>query len=303
MNTPPTILVTGCNGQVGAELQRALAPLGSVVAADRRSCDLANPDSIRAYVNHVKPHWVVNAAAYTAVDKAEVEQDTAYAVNAEGVGVLAECCQALGANVIHYSTDYVFAGSGEHFQTEDQPAAPINAYGQSKHQGELNLLAANPRSWVLRTSWVFGAYGNNFLKTMLKLWRQRDSLNIVADQMGAPTSAGLIADVTALMIYRSMYDQAPEAGIYHLAASGVTNWQEYAQFVIARAEKNGLQGRFSAHDVAANTTENYPTPAARPLNSRLNCNKLQDALGIQLPAWQLSVQQVTDLLTKESRFE
>lgn len=303
MNTPSTILVTGCNGQVGTELQRALAPLGRVVAADRRNCDLASPDSIRANVSHVKPNWVVNAAAYTAVDKAETDPESAYAINAEGVGVLAEACSAVGANVIHYSTDYVFAGNGEHFQTEDQATAPINVYGQSKRQGETNLLAANSRSWVLRTSWVFGAYGNNFLKTMLRLWQQRDSLSVVADQMGAPTSAGLIADVTALFIYRSMCANAPDAGIYHLAASGVTNWQEYAQLVIARAEANGMRGRFAASDIAASTTANYPTPATRPLNSRLNCNKLQDALGIQLPAWQLSVQQVTDLLTKESRFE
>lgn len=301
MKTERPILVIGQQGQVGRELLRSLAPLGNIVATGRQQLDLSQPDAIRKYLTEIRPGLVVNAAAYTAVDKAESDEAAAFKINAEAVGVLGEVAARLDVAVVHYSTDYVFAGTGEHFQPESQVAEPVSVYGRSKLAGEQNLLAANPRSWILRTSWVFGAVGDNFLKTMLRLWQSKDALRVVADQYGAPTSAALIADVTASLARRVNNQQEPLAeGIYHLAAGGVTTWHAYAKYIIACANAQGLHGRFGEEAVHPVATADYPTAAQRPENSRLDCSKLQDALNIRLPDWEHGVQQVMHKLTKET---
>ena len=301
MKTDRPILVIGRQGQLGRELLRALAPMGDIVATGREQLDLSQPDSVRKYLTEIQPSLVVNAAAYTAVDKAESDEAAAFKINAEAVGVLGEVAASLNAAVVHYSTDYVFAGTGEHFQAESQVAKPVSVYGRSKLAGEENLLAANPRSWILRTSWVFAAVGDNFLKTILRLWQSKEELGVVADQYGAPTSAALIADVTALLVSRVHNQQEPlSEGVYHLAASGVTTWHAYAKYIIAYANAQGLSGRFGEDAVRGVSTAEYPTAAQRPANSRLDCSKLQDALNIRLPDWEHGVEQVIHRLIKET---
>lgn len=285
------ILITGSTGQVGHELQRRLASLGEVTAVDRSQCNLADPDSIRACVARVQPDWIINAGAWTAVDKAETEREAAFAVNAEAPGLLAELAAARGARLVHYSTDYVFAGDKVGRYTESDPMQPLNAYGASKLAGE-QAIAAVPgvQAWVFRTTWVFGAQGNNFLKTMLKLAQTRDSLSVVNDQFGAPTSAVLIAEVTARLI--EMAEQAPAPGLYHLAAAGETHWQAYAQHVIAQARVLGMSTQVAPEQVRGIPASDYPTPAARPANSRLDCRKLEQAFGMTLPDWRDGVNAV-----------
>lgn len=282
------ILLTGKNGQVGFELQRALAPLGEVVAVDMEDCDLSNPESIRALVRSVKPQTIVNPAAYTAVDKAETDLATAYAVNAAAPGIIGEEAARLGALVVHYSTDYVFDGTKNGSYTETDLPSPQSAYGKSKLQGEQALEASGAKHVIFRTSWVFGAHGNNFAKTMLKLAGERDRLSIVADQWGAPTSAALIADVTAQVLAQYMQRQETVSfpyGIYNLVAEGETNWYDYARTVIEAANAAGKPLKLGLNDIHPITTAEYPLPAPRPENSRLNTDKIKNSFGIHLHDW------------------
>lgn len=275
------ILLLGKDGQVGWELQRALAPLGRLTALGRAECNLAEVDKLRATVRAVRPSIIVNAAAYTAVDKAESEVDRAFAVNGTAPSVLAEEAKLLGARLVHYSTDYVFDGNKSAPYLEGDATAPLSVYGASKLQGEQAIQAVDGEHVIFRTSWVFAARGGNFAKTMLRFAREREVLKVVDDQFGAPTSAELIADVTALCLYSKVGLQ----GLYHLAAAGETSWHAYAQFVLKYAAQRGVELKCRADQVQAIPTSGYPLPAARPANSRLNTDKLQQALGVYLPDW------------------
>lgn len=289
-----SILLIGKNGQVGFELQRSLAPLGPVVALGSGECDLGRPDSIRQAVRRHRPTIIVNAGAYTAVDRAETERDLAFAVNGTAPGVLGEEASAIGALVVHYSTDYVFDGHGTHAWRETDPTAPQSAYGLSKLEGETRLAAATPRHLILRTSWVVGAHGANFAKTMLRLATEREELRVVDDQVGAPTSASLIADCTAHMI-RPLLGHERDAfphGIYHLAAGGETSWHGYARHVIAQAQKAGLALRVPPERVIPIASADYPTQARRPHNSRLDTTRLRDTFGLALPDWREGISHI-----------
>jgi dTDP-4-dehydrorhamnose reductase len=296
------ILLFGKNGQVGWELQRSLAPLGELLALDRHNkdfCgDLTNLDGIRETVRQVRPDVIVNAAAYTAVDKAESDVATAHAVNAEAPGVLAEAANAVGAWLVHYSTDYVFDGSGNKPWQEADPTGPLSVYGRTKLEGEQRIAAQCARHLILRTSWVYAARGGNFAKTMLRLAAERDRLTVINDQFGAPTGADLLADVTAHMLRSVLARPAADvAGIYHVAAAGEISWHGYAQFVLDCVAKSGGALRASPETVDPVATSAFPTPAVRPHNSRLNTAKLRDAFGLQPPAWQQGVARMLAELT------
>lgn len=294
----PTILVTGKNGQVGFELQRSLAPLGEVVAVDVEDCDLTDTAAIVALVETVKPDLIVNPAAYTAVDKAETEPDVAFAINAVAPKVLAAQANLLHIPIIHYSTDYVFDGAKEDWYLEDDPANPQSIYGKTKWQGEKNVRAMCPQHVILRTSWVFGAHGGNFLKTILKLAQERDSLNIIADQFGAPTSAYLLATATAEIARQLLEsDAASKVGTYHLVAAGETTWHGYASKIVALANAQGIKTKVQTKDIHPIPTEAYPLPAPRPKNSRLSTQKIRDTFGIEIPDWSLDVERVLQQLT------
>jgi dTDP-4-dehydrorhamnose reductase len=284
------ILLLGKNGQVGWELQRALAPLGELVALDRHSAeycgDLANLDGLRQTLRAVAPDVIVNAAAYTAVDKAESDQATAQLINADATRVMAEEAAASGAWLVHYSTDYVFDGTGDTPWTENSPVSPVNFYGASKLAGEQAIEASGCKHLIFRTSWVYGARGNNFAKTMLRLAKERETLNVIADQFGAPTGADLLADVVAHAIVKARADDSV-SGIYHLAPAGETSWHDYAKFVIDFAKAQGEE--LVVTSVLPISTSAYPTPAARPLNSRMDTEKLQRAFALILPKWELGV--------------
>lgn len=288
------ILLTGKDGQVGFALRHALAQLGTLTAVGRADCDLADADAVRALVRRVQPDVVVNAAAYTAVDRAETERDPAWAVNAAAPGVLGEEAARLGALVVQYSTDYVFDGTKEGAYTEDDVPAPLGVYGASKLAGERALAAANPRHLVLRTSWVLGVHGENFAKTMLRLARERDALRVVADQCGAPTPAALLADVTARLLrqHARAGGQPFPYGTYHVASSGATSWHGYAQYVLAAALAAGHALNTTPERVLPVTTADYPTAARRPANSRLDTTRLRQTFGLVLPSWQQGVDEV-----------
>jgi dTDP-4-dehydrorhamnose reductase len=288
------ILLTGKNGQLGFELQRALAPLGEVVAVGTQDCNLADADAVRDLVRRVAPDVIVNPAAYTAVDKAESDAATARAVNAIAPAILGEEGAKLGALVLHYSTDYVFDGTKQGAYTESDTPAPQSVYGRTKLEGEQGLAAANPRHLILRTSWVVGAHGGNFAKTMLRLAGERDKLAVVADQFGAPTPAALLADVSAHLVreYARTGGAGFPYGTYHVAAGGETSWHGYAQFVIGEALAAGKPLKATADAVAPLSTEQYPTPAKRPLNSRLDTTRFRTTFGLRLPHWQDGVRHV-----------
>ena len=285
------ILLLGKNGQVGWELQRSLAPLGELIALDRHpidglSGDLSDLDALRATIRKVRPDVIVNAAAYTAVDKAECETELADRVNGLASQVMAEEASVLNAWLVHYSTDYVFSGQGSTPWQETDSVGPLNHYGVSKLAGEQAIIASGCKHLIFRTSWVYGARGNNFAKTMLRLARERETLNVIADQIGAPTGADLIADVTALAIQQAA--KHPElSGIYHLAASGEVSWHGYAIHVIEYAKANAEQ--LAVTSINPIETTAYPTPARRPLNSRLNTQKLRENFSLHLPDWQSGV--------------
>jgi dTDP-4-dehydrorhamnose reductase len=291
---PPKILLLGKNGQLGWELQRSLSVLGEVVALDRHglhgwSGDLSQPSALAQTVQQIQPQVIVNAAAYTAVDRAESEPDVAYAINAQAPQILAQEAQKLGAWLVHFSTDYVFNGSGQSPWTETDACAPLSVYGQTKWQGEQAVAASGCRHLMFRTSWVFGARGGNFAKTMLKLAQERDALRVIDDQIGAPTGADLLADVTAHALARALEPGSELSGTYHLAAAGETPWHGYAQFVLTQAKALGVSLKVQPKDVQAIPTSAYPTPARRPLNSRLDTRKIQDTFGLTLPHWTLGV--------------
>lgn len=284
------ILLFGKDGQVGWELQRALSPLGELVSLDRAGelnlvGDLSNLEGIRETIRLVKPDVVVNAAAYTAVDKAESEVDLAQRINCDAPAVMAEEALTLDAMLVHYSTDYVFNGSGESPWVESDQPEPINEYGTTKLAGEKAIQANGCKHLIFRTSWVFAARAKNFLITMESLIKQRDSLTIVADQIGAPTSAELIADVTAHAIRKMMADTG-FSGLYHLAAAGETSWQGYAQYISQWLSEQGVEIKAGVTQIGPVATADYPTDAARPLNSRLNTQLLESRFGIYLPSWQ-----------------
>ena len=287
------ILVTGKNGQVGYELQRSLASLGEVVAVDVDECDLARPEEIVALVERVKPGLIVNPAAYTAVDKAEAEQELAFSINATAPKVLAAQANLLNIPMIHYSTDYVFDGAKVGVYVEEDDVNPQSVYGKTKWLGEKNVRAMCPQHVILRTSWVFGAHGGNFLKTILRIVQERDELKIIADQFGAPTSAGLLADSTAKIAKQLLSDNAKlKVGTYHLVASGETTWHGYASKVVALANQLGIKTKIQAGDIQPIPTEAYPLPAPRPKNSRLSTRKIQETFGIDIPHWSIDVERV-----------
>lgn len=291
------ILLLGKNGQVGWELQRSLSVLGELVVLDRHSqdlCgDLANLQGLARTVQTVRPDVIVNAAAHTAVDKAESEPELARTLNALAPGVLAQEAAKVGALLVHYSTDYVFDGSGARPWTESDTPAPLGVYGRTKLEGEQLIAAACPRHLIFRTSWVYGARGGNFAKTMLRLAQERERLTVIDDQIGAPTGADLLADITAHAI-RSVLQQPQQAGLYHLAASGETSWHGYAKYVLAQARHAQPTIKIIASAVDPIPTSAFPTPARRPLNSRLDTAKLQAVFGLSLPPWQQGVARMLD---------
>ena len=290
------ILLLGKNGQVGYELQRTLLPLGKLVAMGRNEADLADLAHLENVLSAQTPNIIVNAAAYTAVDKAESDQANANKINGEAVGVLAEYARRNHALFVHYSTDYVFDGQKNQAYLETDAVAPQSVYGQSKQAGEALILESQCAALVFRTSWVYSAHGNNFVKTMLRLARERDNLSIVADQFGAPTSAELIADVTALAI-AAYGRQAIASGLYHLTAAGKTSWHGLAAHVLQRASDNGVRMKITSNTLHAIPTEQYPLPARRPQNSCLDTRKLSAALGLELPDWILHANRTIDQLT------
>ncbi|MBK0391965.1 dTDP-4-dehydrorhamnose reductase [Ramlibacter algicola] len=290
------ILLFGCNGQVGWELQRSLAALGELVAIDAAGegdlrGDFSAPDAVAATVRAVQPDVIVNAAAYTAVDKAETDAATARLVNAATPCVIAREARSLGALLVHYSTDYVFDGSGDRPWQETDAAGPLNVYGATKLEGERLVLEGCPRAVVLRTSWVYGARGNNFAKTMVRLARDRDQLQVVDDQVGAPTGADLLADITAHLV-RGIRGGAPWRGLFHAAAAGATSWHAYAQFVLHEVQRVGLSLRIGPDAVVPVPSSQYATAARRPLNSRLDTSRLREATGLVLPHWQAGVRRM-----------
>ena len=298
------ILLFGKNGQVGWELQRSLAPLGELVALASDSqelCgDLTDLAGIARTVRAVAPDIIVNASAHTAVDRAESEPELARALNALAPGVLAQEAHRVGAWLVHYSTDYVFDGSGDAPWRETDPTGPLNIYGQTKLEGEAAIAAAGCRHLIFRTSWVYAARGGNFAKTMLRLARERDSLAVINDQIGAPTGADLLADVTAHALRTAML--RPElGGLYHLAAGGQTSWYDYARFVIDFARQADIDIKVAPEAIHPVPTSAFPTAARRPLNSRLDTRNLQTTFGLQLPHWQDGItRMLTEVLEKQS---
>lgn len=293
------ILILGKNGQVGWELQRALIPLGNVIALGREEANLEDIDQLRECILSYRPDILVNAAAYTAVDKAESEPDRARLINTDAVSVMAETVRELDGWMAHYSTDYVFDGRKSDPYHESDRTSPQSTYGLTKRDGEEAIRAAGPRHIIFRTSWVYGYHGYNFVRTMLRLARERERLDIVSDQIGAPTSAEMIADITSLCLCKltSNHDLANRAsGTYHLVPTGSTSWYEYAKHVISEAAMHGMDLSVTVDDVHPIPTSAYPTPAARPCNSRLDTNKLCEIFEISLPEWRYHVNRYIELL-------
>lgn len=284
----PVILLFGKNGQVGFELQETLSLIGLVHAFGRQDCDLSNLSLVREIVRKVRPDIIVNASAYTAVDKAESEPQIAHLINATLPSLLAEEAASLGALIVHYSTDYVFDGKKSGWYVEDDVPNPQSVYGTSKLAGESGIAEAGCRNLIFRTSWVFGVHGGNFAKTILKLAKDRESLRVIADQHGAPTSAHLIADVSAQIIARYWSEVNRESfpyGTYHLVAAGKTTWYDYAKCVIAYAESRGVALRLKSNAIEAIPSIDYPLPAPRPPNSKLDSGKLRKTFGLTIPDW------------------
>ena len=287
------ILLLGKDGQVGWELQRALAPLGLLTALNRYECDLADSAQVQAVLAQVEPEVIVNAAAYTAVDKAETDQALARRINVDAVAELALYAREMGSLLVHYSTDYVFDGSKPEAYVEDDITHPLSVYGQTKLDGENKVRDALCRHLIFRTSWVYAARGGNFARTMLRLASDRETLNVIDDQIGAPTSAELIADVTAHALRDVLSGRAP-GGTYHLAAAGETSWYSYAKFVIDRARQQGQTLALAADGLKPIPASEYPLPARRPQNSRLNTHLLERSFALKLPHWEAGVSRVLD---------
>lgn len=301
------LLLVGANGQLGHALAQRLTTLGEVKATTRDTLDLSQPAlwpaQWQALCQDWTPEVIINAAAYTAVDKAQSEPELARTVNAQAPQALAQWARECGAMLVHFSTDYVFDGSGTQPWRETDATAPLSVYGQTKLEGEQKIAAACPRHLILRTSWVVGAHGGNFLKTMLRLAGERESLNVVADQVGVPSSVSLLCDVTVALI-QALYkasDNDARWGIYHAASSGETHWCDYARYVIAGAIQRGQSLKAQPQDIHPITTAQYPLPAPRPLNSRLDTHKLTQLLGHALPDWHEGVDEILDELILRSR--
>lgn len=301
MKSIPTVLLTGAAGQLGFDLRRSLAPIAHVVATDRSTCDLADVDSIRCAVRDIRPDVILNAAAYTAVDRAETEPQVAFAINGVAPGILAEEAKAIGALLVHYSTDYVFDGDKDGWYLETDPPAPRSVYGESKLQGERSIEAVGGAAWVFRTSWVFSAHGANFAKTMLNIARNSDRLRVVSDQIGAPTSSALVADVTAHAVrerwlHASADRRCSGFELFHLTAAGETSWYEYAREVVGFMLSHGMPMRVQADQIVPILTAEFPLPASRPKNSRLNTHKLREAFDLNLPDWKDGLHHVLEQL-------
>jgi dTDP-4-dehydrorhamnose reductase len=293
------ILLFGKNGQLGWELQRSLAPLGEVIALDVEDDggNFADLDGIKQTIHTIAPELIVNAAAYTAVDQAETNVELAHTLNARAPALLAQEAKRSGAWLVHYSTDYVFDGSGENAWLETDIAKPLNVYGKTKLAGDLAIQETGCQHLIFRTSWVYGTHGANFVKTTLRLAQEREQLKIVSDQFGAPTGAELLADVTALCLQQAR--PRPElSGLYHLAASGVTSWFDYARFVIEFAREAGFHIKLTPEAINPIPSSAYPVPAPRPGNSRLNTSKLQTTFSLTLPPWQSGVGRMLVELTE-----
>ncbi|MBB4866401.1 dTDP-4-dehydrorhamnose reductase [Pseudomonas nitritireducens] len=283
------ILLLGANGQVGWELQRALAPLGALIARDRSGGDLNDPEGLKFLISKIRPTVIVNAAAYTAVDKAESDVAGAYRINCDAVAAIAQAAKELDAWLVHYSTDYVFDGQSSDPLDELARTGPLNIYGESKLEGEDAIRASGCRHLIFRTSWVYAARGSNFARTILRLAAERNELKVVADQIGAPTSAELIADVTALALFKLLDNQTLQksaGGTYHLVATGETSWHGFARFLVREARLAGIPLALDEEKVLPISTEEYPLPARRPQYSLLSTRKLQRTFGINLPDWQ-----------------
>jgi dTDP-4-dehydrorhamnose reductase len=295
------ILVTGKNGQVGHELMTSLAPLGKLVGVDLKECDLTQSAAIDALLERVKPDIIINPAAYTEVDKAESEPTIAHAVNAQAPKIFARYAARHNILIIHFSTDYVFDGSKPEPYLEDDEANPKSVYGKTKWLGEEAVRKMAAKHIIIRTSWVFGAHGVNFLKTILKVAEQRDKLSVVSDQFGAPTSARLLANAVA-QIVKELNEPGSyrKYGTYHVAATGETSWHGYAKAVVEAAIKCGLETKLTPAQIKAVTTQENPMPAPRPANSRLDTTKVRTVFSVSLPKWQQEVEKVVkELVVKQ----
>jgi len=286
------ILLTGKNGQVGFKLAKKLSALGEVIATDHEELDLANPQAIRQFVDQVKPDIIINPAAYTAVDKAESEPEIAYQINTLAPEVLAEKAAELNIPLIHFSTDYVFDGLKKEAYVESDKTNPQSVYGKTKCEGE-EKIRKYPKHIIFRTSWVFGSHGNNFLKTMLRLIQEKDSLNIVGDQWGTPASASMLSDVTFKIVNTILKNKNfNDYGTYHVTSDGETNWQKYANLIASELIKLNVKIKCVPDQIHPILTSQYPAAAIRPLNSRLNCEKLKKTFVLELPHWELEVKKV-----------
>jgi dTDP-4-dehydrorhamnose reductase len=286
------ILLTGKNGQVGFELKKKLSTLGEVIATDREELDLANPDAIRAFIDQTKPNIIINPAAFTAVDKAELEPDLAYQINTIAPEVLAEKAAELDIPLVHFSTDYVFDGLKKEAYVETDETNPQSVYAKTKSEGE-EKVRKHSKHIILRTSWVFGVHGNNFLKAILRLITEKESLNIVGDQWGSPASASMLADVTFKIVDSIFKDKNfSDYGTYHVTNEGKTNWHDYANFIVSESIQLGYKVKCEPDKIQSIFTSEYPTAAKRPLNSRLNCDKLKKTFMLELPHWESEVKKV-----------
>jgi dTDP-4-dehydrorhamnose reductase len=295
------ILLFGKNGQVGWELNRSLQPLGEVIALERKDADFSRPESLRKIVREIQPDVIVNAVAFTAVDAAEKEKDLAELVNGAAPGILAEEALKINSLLIHYSTDYVFDGKKTGVYTETDVTNPISVYGKTKLLGEKLIQESGCKHIIFRTSWVYAARGSNFVKTIFRLAKERDELNVVADQFGAPTSAELIADITALSLCHLLHNKVlveNVTGIYHLAATGETSWHGLARYVTEEAYNQKIILRIKPDNIHPITTSEYPLPAKRPSNSRLDTQKLSETFGVYMPFWQTHVQRMVSELVE-----
>jgi dTDP-4-dehydrorhamnose reductase len=294
------ILITGKNGQVGYELQRALAGMGEIVAVGSSQCDFRNEVDLRNLVQNTAPDIIINCAAFTEVDLAESQPEEAHLINARAPAILAQEAQRLNAMLIHFSTDYVFDGKKPAPYGEDDATAPLNVYGASKLAGENAIRQNCDKYFILRTSWVMGFHGSNFMKTILRLACERDQLDIVADQIGAPTSAAHLADLVTRLVAFTRTQPETASGIYHATARGQTHWHEIASHIVQRAQAQGLPMRLSPDAIRPISSAEYKTPATRPLNSRLDCSKLSDTMGLQMPEWREGVDSILDQIIGKS---
>ncbi|MCC7006019.1 MAG: dTDP-4-dehydrorhamnose reductase [Ottowia sp.] len=299
------ILLFGKNGQIGWELQRSLAPLGEVIALQKNSpshCgDLSNLEGIAQTVADIAPDVIVNAAAYTAVDQAESESQHAHTINALAPGILAQAAKRCQAWLVHYSTDYVFDGHGDQPLSEIDPTQPLNIYGSTKLAGEKAIEDTGCQHLIFRTSWVYSTQGNNFAKTMLRLAQERDHLRVINDQIGSPTGADLLADITAIALRAAKNQKENVSGLYHATASGETSWYHYAQFVLHFARQAGIAIKVTPETLTPISTQAFPLPAKRPNNTRLNCQKLRDTFGLHLPHWEMGVARMLSEMTKNAQ--